>query len=350
MRLPNSMYPLDVEPGTGDGSAVAVGPGVLWLRMPLFASLPWINVWAIAEDGGWSLVDTGLRSDPTREAWERAFIGALGGAPVMRVLATHMHPDHCGMAGWLTERFGARLWMSRLEYLTCRLMAADTGRAAPADAIQFYRAAGWDEAALEHYKARFGGFGAMIHPLPASYRRISDGDILRMGDHVWEVVVGNGHSPEHACLYCRDLKLLISGDQVLPKISSNVSVQAIEPDANPLADWMQSLSKIADRVPDEVLVLPAHKSPFRGLHARIHELLEGHRSALARLEIVLEERKRVIDLFGVLFSRPITAELIHMATGETIAHLNYLAAAGRARREQDADGVWWWRSTDGLGS
>ena len=157
------------------------------------------------------------------------------------------------------------------------------------------------------------------------------------------MVVGNGHSPEHACLYCRDLRLLISGDQVLPKISSNVSVQAIEPDANPLADWMQSLSRIADRVPDDVLVLPAHKSPFRGLHARIRELLEAHRSALTRLEIVLE-RKRVIDLFGVLFSRPITAELIHMATGETIAHLASIRwQTGRATREQDANGVWWWR-------
>lgn len=345
MRLPNSMYPLDVEPGTGDGSAVAVGPGVLWLRMPLFASLPWINVWAIAEDGGWSLVDTGLRSDPTREAWERAFTGALGGAPVMRVLATHMHPDHCGMAGWLTERFAARLWMSRLEYLSCRLMAADTGRSAPADAIQFYRGAGWDEPAIERYKAKFGAFGEMIYPMPDSYRRLSDGDTLRIGDHTWEVVVGNGHSPEHACLYCRELKLLISGDQVLPKISSNVSVLPIEPDANPLDDWMRSLSRIAARVPDDVLVLPAHKSPFRGLHARIGELTESHRLALARLESMLAERKRVIDVFAALFSRPITPELLGMATGETMAHLNYLAVAGRAAREQDADGVWWWRST-----
>ena len=345
MRLPDSMYPLDVEPGTGDGSAVAVAPGVLWLRMPLFAALPWINVWAIAEDGGWSLVDTGLRSDPTREAWERAFTGALGGAPAKRVLATHMHPDHCGMAGWLTERFGARLWMSRLEYLSCRLMAADTGRSAPADAIRFYRGAGWDEPAIAGYKAKFGGFGEMIYPMPDSYRRLSDGDTLRVGDHTWEVVVGNGHSPEHACLYCRELELLISGDQILPKISSNVSVLPIEPDANPLDDWMRSLSRIAARVPDDVLVLPAHKSPFRGLHARIGELTEGHRLALTRLESMLVERKRVIDVFAALFYRPITPELLGMATGETMAHLNYLAAAGRATREQDADGVWWWRST-----
>jgi len=195
-------YPFETEPQTGDGSAVVVAPGILWLRMPLFASLPWINVWAIEEEGGWSIVDTGLHSAKTIEAWQAAFANAMGGAPVLRVVATHRHPDHCGMAGWMVERFKARLWMSRLEYLTCRLMAADTGREAPAAGIEFYRAAGWDEPALDRYKAKFGSFGEMIFPLPASYRRLADGDSLRIGAHEWTVVVGNGHSPEHACLYC----------------------------------------------------------------------------------------------------------------------------------------------------
>jgi glyoxylase-like metal-dependent hydrolase (beta-lactamase superfamily II) len=308
-------YPLDAEPVTGDGSAIVIAPGVLWLRMPLFDSLPWINVWAIAEDGGWSIVDTGLHSTPTIDAWQAAFAGAMGHAPVLRVVVTHMHPDHCGMAGWLAERFEARLWMSRLEYLTCRLMAADTGQMAPNAAIEFYRAAGWD------------------------------GDTLRMGDHDWTVVVGNGHSPEHVCLYCPDLKLLISGDQVLPRISSNVSVLPIEPDADPLGDWLGSLSKISTRVPDDVLVLPAHNSPFRGLHARIGTLIESHRRALIRLEEVLEEPRRPIDVFAALFFRPITAELLGMATGEAIAHLNHLSRTGRAVREADEHGVWWWRKT-----
>jgi glyoxylase-like metal-dependent hydrolase (beta-lactamase superfamily II) len=337
------IYPLEEEPQAGDGMAVVIAPGVLWLRMPLFTELPWINVWAIAEQGGWSIVDTGLHSDETKEAWAAAFAGALHGAPVVRVIATHMHPDHCGMAGWITERYGTRLWMSRLEYLTCCLMAADTGRPAPREAIQFYRSAGWDEPALERYKAKFGFFGAMIYPMPHSYRRISDGDTLRMGDHEWQVIVGNGHSPEHACLYCAELKLLISGDQVLPRISSNVSVYPTEPDANPLDDWLVSLARIADRVPDDVLVLPAHKSPFRGLHARIGELIESHRQGLRRLELLLEEKKRATDVFAALFSRPINSELIGMATGEALAHLNYLTVNGRAVREQDSEGVWWWR-------
>ena len=216
-------YPIEPEPQTGDGSAIEIAPGVLWLRMPLFASLPWINVWAIAEEAGWTIVDTGLHSLKTIDAWQAAFAGPLGGAPVLRVVVTHMHPDHCGMAGWITERFKAPLCMSRLEYLTCRLMAADTGRKAPEEGIAFYRAAGWDAPALERYKDKFGSFGQMIYPLPASYHRISDGDALRFGAHEWTVAVGNGHSPEHACLHCPELKLFISGDQVLPRISSNVS-------------------------------------------------------------------------------------------------------------------------------
>jgi glyoxylase-like metal-dependent hydrolase (beta-lactamase superfamily II) len=336
-------YPFDTEPRIGDGSAQAIVPGVLWLRMPLFASLPAINVWAIAEEDGWSIVDTGLHSAATIEAWQAAFTGAMGNAPVTRVVVTHMHPDHCGMAGWMTERFKVPLWMSRLEYLTCRLMASDTGRDAPDAAIEFYHAAGWDPEAIENYKAKFGSFGNMIYPMPASYRRISDGETLRMGANEWRVVGGSGHSPEHACLYCVELKLLISGDQILPRISSNVSVHPTEPDANPLADWLGSLSHIAQEVPDEVLVLPAHNSPFIGLHARCRALNDLHHQGLQRLEEMLEEPKRAIDVFSALFSRKITPAILGMATGEAIAHLNYLTHAGCAAREADARGVWWWR-------
>jgi glyoxylase-like metal-dependent hydrolase (beta-lactamase superfamily II) len=335
-------YPLAVEPQTGDGSAVAVAPGVLWLRMPLFAALPWINVWAVADGAGWAIVDTGLKSANTIDAWTAAFAGALESAPVMRVVVTHMHPDHCGMAGWITERFKARLWMSRLEYLSCRLMAADTGRAAPADGIAFGRAAGWDDEAIARYQAKFGSFGEMIYPLPDSYQRLSDGDSLRFGAHEWVVVVGSGHSPEHACLYCPEMKLFISGDQVLPRISSNVSVYPTEPDADPLDDWLRSLANIKKRIPDDVLVLPAHNSPFRGLHARIDELLESHRAGLARLESALSKPSRAVDVFGALFARPITSHILGMATGEAMAHLNYLAHRGRAVRAQDERGVYFW--------
>jgi glyoxylase-like metal-dependent hydrolase (beta-lactamase superfamily II) len=192
-------YPFDVEPVIGDGSAQVVVPGLLWLRMPLSSALPFINVWAVKEDDGWSIIDTGVHSEATTLAWQKAFDGVMQGAPVARILVTHMHPDHCGSAGWLAERFSARLWMSRLEYLSCRLMAADTGHSAPATALEFYRSAGWDNDAIESYKTKVGAFGELIHRMPASYRRLVDKQTLKIGDWEWRVVVGSGHSPEHAC-------------------------------------------------------------------------------------------------------------------------------------------------------
>jgi glyoxylase-like metal-dependent hydrolase (beta-lactamase superfamily II) len=234
--------------------------------------------------------------------------------------------------------------MTRLEYLQCRMLFADTGREAPQDAIDFYRAAGWDEDLLENYKARFGGFGKGIYQLPDSYHRLQDGDDIQIGAHSWRVVVGSGHSPEHACLYCPDLKLIISGDQVLPRISSNVSVFPTEPDGDPLTDWLVSLERIKHLVPDDVLVLPAHNDPFIGLHARLDHLIRGHERGLDRLEKTLAEPKRSIDVFGSLFARKIGPDLMGMATGESLAHLNCLIGRGRAVTRRDDDGVLWYRA------
>ncbi len=337
-------YPMARVPAVGGGDAVAIAPGVFWLRMPLAGSLRFINVWALAEADGWTLIDTGVCNDVTKASWEAALVGALAGRPVIRVIATHMHPDHCGLAGWFGERFAAPLWMTRLEYLTCRVLAADTGRPAPAAAIDFYRAAGWDDAALEHYRGRFGGFGRMIFPLPESYRRMEDGQTLKIGGRDWRVVVGSGHCPEHACLYCPELNLLISGDQVLPRISSNVSVFATEPLADPLNDWMTSIDRLAAVLPGDVLVLPAHNDPFIGLHARLAALHAGHVQALSRLEAFLDEPRRVVDVFSVLFRRSIGHDVLTLATGESLAHLNRLLHSGRARVARDADGVGWWQS------
>jgi glyoxylase-like metal-dependent hydrolase (beta-lactamase superfamily II) len=314
------------------------------MRMPLGGALAFINVWALKEEGGWAIVDTGYQTPATAAAWRQIFAEVLGGEPVTRVIVTHMHPDHIGMAGWITRKFGCRLWITRLEYLMCRVLSADTGREAPEDGLRFYRAAGWDPDAIDHYRSRFGGFGKALHALPDSFRRLSDGEEIAIGDHVWRVVVGNGHSPEHACLYCPALKLLISGDQVLPRISSNVSVFPTEPDGDPLRDWLSSLARIKTRVPDDVLVLPAHNDPFHGLHSRLDHLIGGHERALIRLEQRLAEPRRAIDVFGVLFKRAITPDLLGMATGEALAHLNCLIHREVAVRETDAAGVDWYRT------
>lgn len=338
---PRLSYPFEKGPATGE--AIDVAPGVKWLRMPLGGSLAFINVWAIAEDDGWVIVDTGMGGSATQQAWRTAFAGPLEGKPVKRVFVTHMHPDHIGMAGWITRKFDCRLWISRLEFLMCRSLAADTGREAPEDALNFYRAAGWDDDALENYRAKFGGFGKGLHALPDSFHRLEDGDEIRIGDHVWKIVVGSGHSPEHACLYCPELKRLISGDQVLPKISSNVSVFPTEPAGDPLTDWLVSLARIKTKVPDDVLVLPAHNDPFHGLHARIDHLIGGHERGLDRLEKLLAEPKRAVDVFHVLFRRKIDQWVLGMATGESLAHLNCLITRGQAVKSTDADGIDWYR-------
>jgi len=337
-------YPYPEGPKIGGG--VEIAPGVVWMRMPLGGSLAFINVWGLKDEGGWTLVDTGMQGQATTEAWRSAFAGPLGGEPIVRVIVTHMHPDHIGMAGWITRKFRCKLWITRMEYLMCRLLAADTGREAPEDGLEFYRAAGWDENALENYATRFGGFGKALHTLPDSYRRLVGGEALTIGGREWRVVIGAGHSPEHACLYCPSLKLFISGDQVLPKITSNVSVFPTEPEGDPLDDWLTSLARIKREVPEDVLVLPAHNDPFHGLHARIGQLIGFHEGALERLQQSLAEPKRAVDIFGLLFKRQINEHVLSMATGESLAHLNCLLRRGVAVRERNAAGVDWYRAAN----
>ncbi len=333
-------YPFgDETPATGETMEIA--PGIFWVRMPLPFSLKWINLWLIDDGGEWTIVDTGMPLDDTKAAWRRIFAEKLAGQPVTRIIVTHMHPDHVGNAGWISRKFpGARLHMSRLEYISCRMLVADTGRQAPPEGIDFYTRAGWDETAIDDYRARFGGFGRGISTMPDAYFRLQDADAFEMGGQTWQVVTGNGHSPEHACLYCQALGLLISGDQLLPRISSNVSVFPTEPEANPLADWMDSCAKLIDAVPDDVLVLPAHNEPFTGAHKRLRHLIDGHEVALERLKSRLADQPRqVIQTFPALFGRKIGPDVLGMATGEAIAHLNCLIARGEAVRQTGEDGI-----------
>ena len=336
-------YPFARVPEAGERLEVA--PGVVWLRLPLPMALNHINLYALEDGDGWTLVDTGLFTPAAVEIWEGLLTGALEGRPIQRVICTHMHPDHIGMAGWLCERTGAPLLMSRLEYVTGRMLVADTGRPAPESGRTFYRAAGWTEEQLVGWGRDYGSFGRVVSPMPDAYHRLTEGDVLSIGGEDWEVVVGQGHSPEHVCLWRRSDGVFIGGDQILPKISSNVSVWPTEPLSDPLGDWMTSLKDLQARLPDDMLVLPSHGEPFRGVQTRLAALLRGHGQALARLERRLDSPMRAVDIFASLFARPVGDGLRGMATGEAVAHLNYLERQGRATRQRDAEGVDWWQAT-----
>jgi glyoxylase-like metal-dependent hydrolase (beta-lactamase superfamily II) len=335
-------YPHSTPPATGE--AIEVAAGVLWMRLAMPMSLNHVNVYAVEDASGWAIIDTGLGLASTREEWEAILSGPLSGRPVTRVICTHMHPDHIGLAGWLCDRFDAPLLMTRLEYVTARMLLADTGRPAPESGARFYRAAGWDEAQVETYRREFGQFGRAVSPLPTGFVRLREGDRLAIGQDSWRVVVGEGHSPEHACLWREADGVVLGGDQILPRISSNVSVWPTEPDADPLGDWLASLQRMKTIFPDEVLVLPSLGEPFFGVQARLDALLRGHQIALRRLMKSLRSPKRAIDVFPALFARPVDDSVLGMATGESLAHLNHLLRQGDVVRTCD-DGVDWWRAT-----
>jgi glyoxylase-like metal-dependent hydrolase (beta-lactamase superfamily II) len=334
-------YELDSRPS--DGETMMVADGVTWLRMPLPFSLNHINLWLLRDDGGWVIVDTGLYTSTTREIWQKVFANGMRNDPATHIVVTHLHPDHAGCANWLVEQFGVDLWMTLEEYLLCRVLIADTGREAPPNGVWFYRAAGFDDEQIALYRDNFGMFGKVVPAMPQSLRRLRDGEALEFGGHTWEVIVGRGHSPAHACLYDRGRNILISGDQILPTISPNISVWPTEPHANPLRDFFDSIDKMERILNEDVLVLPAHGKPFRGVHARLQMLRREHTE---RLEILLDngrEPRRVVDVFGDLFGRAINSSNRIMATGEALAHLNYLIATGHMLSTSDDDGVTWFQ-------
>lgn len=324
------------------GEAVVVAEGVLWLRLSLPLALDHINVYAIEDGDGWVIVDCGMNNAQTHASWQVAFDGVLGGRPVKGVIVTHLHPDHLGAAGWLCERFNAPLMMSELEYTSARMMIADDAMGPYPAAVTHYRAQGWDEEAIERWRSKFGSFSRELAPVPRQFTRLSQDDTLEIGGREWTVVIGRGHSPEHVCLWRKDDGIFIAGDQILPKISSNIGVWSIEPMADPLGDWLQSLEELKALLPSDLLVLPSHGEPFYGVTERLSVLLRGHEVGLRRLERTLRQPSRCIDAFGALFARPIGPAVLAMATAEALAHLNYLERHGRARRERDADGVEWW--------
>jgi glyoxylase-like metal-dependent hydrolase (beta-lactamase superfamily II) len=320
-----------------------LAPGVFWARMPLPFALDHINLWLLRDEvdgrAGWSAVDCGVATDATRAAWEQLFAGELAGQPLLRVFATHCHPDHVGLSGWLCERFGAAFWTTAGEFGFARMMAAALpGVDGPSAIPHFQRHGLADEALLEQMRSRRSYYPSLVPAVPDSYVRLQDAQRVKIGSTDWRVITGFGHSPEHAALYSDELKVLISGDMVLPRISTNVSVFAVEPEGNPLQQYLDSLSKFAD-LPEDTLVLPSHGKPFHGLHTRIAQLRAHHTERLAEVVAACTEPQSAVDIVPLMFRRKLDAHQLSFALGEALAHLHKLWADGMLRRVIGEDGI-----------
>jgi len=330
------MYPYgDLVPT--DGAVIKVAEGVYWARMPLPWSLDHINIYLFEEGGSWTVVDTGSMGKRGIAAWESLEADFLGGKPISRVIGTHLHPDHIGLAGWLAERFGATLTMTALEYMTASNLWMGGTKEVPEHEIDFMLKSGVDRQFEPMMRsARFDNYRRGVHQLPPHFTRIEDGSELMLGGRRWRVVIGRGHSPEHACLSCLDEPLFISGDQVLPNITSNVSVHAREPHSNPLAHWITSLERMK-HIPGDPLVLPSHGRVFKGLDTRLTALVGSHLGKLKSLHDWCADVRTPVETFPALFRRKLTGMDFYMALGEALAHLHLLEALSLVTRSFDGD-------------
>ncbi len=334
-------YPFADVPAIGE--LLSVAEGIYWLRMPLPMALDHINLYVLEDDGGWWIVDTGMKWEGIREAWQTLFDGPMQGKPVLGVIVTHMHPDHIGQAGWLCDHWRVPLYTSFGEYYNARAFSSMTPDDVSWTTEQHFLRAGLDEDYLEKMRANFRGFGGVVERLPGAFRRLREGDSLTIGRREWRVMIGSGHSPEHVCLFSERDRIMLSGDQIIPRITSNVSVMPSEPEANPLRDWFESLQRFLQDLPADTLVLPAHNTPFRGVKQRLQYLIDHHHDHLEAVEEACVEPKTARDMLPVLFAREIGMSQISLALGEAIAHLNYLVYTGRVERSLDDAGRYRYR-------
>jgi glyoxylase-like metal-dependent hydrolase (beta-lactamase superfamily II) len=320
------------------GSAIDVAPGIKWLRMPLPFALDHINLWLLDDGDGWVAVDTGIGLPPTRDLWERVFAAVLEGRRITRVIVTHFHPDHMGNAGWLVERWGVDLWCTQAEWLSANLAWRERNGTDLERRLAHYRSHGFDHDAIERFRQRGNHYPHVVPTLAPQYRCLRDRDVLEIAGRRWEVFTVHGHAPEHACLWCPEAGVLISGDQVLPKITPNVSVWADQPRGNPLRLYLDSLDRFRP-IADDTLVLPSHGLPFHGLHPRIQQLREHHDDRLAQTLDALIEPRTGVELIPVLFKRQMDVHQLSFAIGEVLAHVHMLESDRAVVRLTGEDAV-----------
>lgn len=340
-RLHYPMGPCMPEPG----QAAEVAPGVKWVRMALPFALDHINLWLLRDaiDGvdGWTVVDCCIDRPESRAQWEQVFVNALEGLPVLRVIVTHMHPDHIGLAHWLCERWSCRLWISATDYNAARIGSHSTTGFGGDAAAEFFASHGMrDPGSLAQIRERSSYYPSLVPAVPSQYRRLMDGQTVAIGRHGWRCISGFGHAPEHIALFSADLGVLISGDMVLPRISTNVSVYDQEPEADSLTLFLDSLDKYLP-LSEATLVLPSHGKPFTGLHERIQQLKDHHIDRLAEVMAACSEKPcSAMDIIPVLFTRALDLHQTTFAMGESVAHLHRLWFNGQLTRAQASDGTY----------
>jgi glyoxylase-like metal-dependent hydrolase (beta-lactamase superfamily II) len=304
--------------------------------MPLPFALDHINLWVLRDGDGFTLVDTGFGTQVTWDLWERHFVDTLEGRPVRRVIVTHYHPDHLGSAAWLVERSQASFWMTTGEFLSGHAAHDDTAGFDRPTGMDFFARNGLDVSGFPEKLRTGNGYRRGVPSIPKLYRRMMDGDAISIDGHDWRVITVFGHAPEHAALFCASRNILISGDQVLPRITTNVGVWGNQPEGNPLELFLSSLGKFAD-LPADALVLPSHDRVFTGLHPRIAQLHAHHAERLERLHAGCNNIT-AFEAIPLLFKRQLDDHQLMFAMGEAIAHLHYLEHQGKVRRTSDAQG------------
>ncbi|MBM3486495.1 MAG: MBL fold metallo-hydrolase [Alphaproteobacteria bacterium] len=320
------------------GDTREVAPGIHWIRMALPFQLNHVNLWLLEDDGGWTVVDTGYNTEDTRAHWKRAIERIVGRQSIRRTIVTHFHPDHLGLAGWFAEEYGTQLWITYAEYLQAHLGTVDSVTHDFNRWAAFFVENGLSEDRAAAYRANKSHLGDIMTPVPARLRRLHDRETFTINGREWQVITGGGHSPEHAALYCPALRVVISGDQVLPRITTNVSLWYIEPEGDPLRAYLRSFDKFYP-LPDDVLVLPSHDKPFYGLRNRLDALIAHHDQRCEAAEKACADAKTAVDIIPVLFNRMLDDHQLGFAMGESLAHLNYLVGDGRLERVRDRSNI-----------
>lgn len=324
------------ETAPAPGESVEIAPDIIWLRLPLPFVLNHVNCWLLDDGAGWTIVDTGADRPETRAIWEDVIANRLGGKPVTKVVCTHGHPDHIGLAGWLCETLDVRLHMTLAEWLAPQVWRAQGLEPMREEEKRVFRRNGISETALAKMIESRELTPFRNQPLPMRLVRLRDQRTIDMGGRSWTTLVNGGHAEEHASFFAADERILIAGDQILSKISPVVGVFTSQPWGDPLGDYLTSLKRMAT-LPAQTLVLPSHGLPFHGLHTRIAQLEAHHEKRLAALHEFMDTPQTGVELAKQLFSDAVARGQLFMAMAETLAHANHLVERGQAERiETDA--------------